>query len=721
MALPLFSHAQSETTLPVITVTASKEEVQESSTVKTSRISAQQISDQQAKNIKDLVRYEPGVSVANNASRFGLSGYNIRGLDGNRILMQVDGVRLADQFTMGGYSNASRDQVDIELLQAVDLNRGTGSAKDGSDALGGSVSYTTPEPEDVLKGRASGGMLKATYQSVDRSWVAVATGAAELDRVKLLVRAVGRSGHEQSTYGQVGGTGINRTLPNPQQNSGHAALVKVAWTPTAYARTELAYQLSHRDVDTRVLSQVVGGLAKDMNAQDQYHHDQWALTQRFKDLAGAEVDIKFYRQQGQTDQYTRQDRNPTSSPFSPTLYERYFAFGQDVRGAKMDVVHKLSGEMPHVLSWGLDASLTSTDQLRDGYTTMRNGQVVREVTVDVFPTRDTPRNETTKWALYMQDEWLVNDALSLIAGGRLEDHKLTPKPDAIYLANEAAAPATGARFQNFSPKLAGIWRMDSGYALSGQYSRGFRAPPYSDVNIGFANLQAGYTTVANPHLKPETSQGYELVWQRRHAAGAWAITAFDNHYRDFIENQMLTCPGDAACSDLVPLTFQSRNVSSVRISGAELRFESMLPANFVLRGALAYAKGRKTDEGAPLDSINPASATLGLQHSVGAVQYELSATFAKGKNARDAEKQVDSDQLKRQFLSHGYAVADMRVIWRYAKGSMLGLSVHNLFDRLYYHWSDVPVADIHVADSRSGAERYSQPGRQVSLSVQHTF
>jgi hemoglobin/transferrin/lactoferrin receptor protein len=308
-----------------------------------------------------------------------------------------------------------------------------------------------------------------------------------------------------------------------------------------------------------------------------------------------------------------------------------------------------------------------------------------------------------------------------MAGGRFEHHKLTPKPDEIYLANEAAAPATGALYKNFSPKLAAIWSMDGGYVLSGQYSQGFRAPPYSDVNIGFANTQAGYTSVANPYLRPEKSEGVELVWQRKLATGSWSVAAFDNRYRDFIENQMLNCPGDAACSDLVPLTFQSLNVSRVRIVGGELKFESMLPAQFVLRGALAYARGRKTDEGKPLDSVNPISGTLGLQQTIGAVKWELSTTFAQRKKAQDAEKQEASDQLKRQFLTPGYAVADLRVIWRYAKDSTLGIGVHNLFDRLYYHWSDVPVADIHVPDSQAGAERYSQPGRQYTISVQHAF
>ena len=47
-----------------------------------------------ARNIADLVRFEPGVSVGGTGSRFGLTGFNIRGMDGNRVLTLVDGVRV---------------------------------------------------------------------------------------------------------------------------------------------------------------------------------------------------------------------------------------------------------------------------------------------------------------------------------------------------------------------------------------------------------------------------------------------------------------------------------------------------------------------------------------------------------------------------------------------------------------------------------------------------
>ena len=58
-------------------------------------ISARQIEKELARDIADLVRFEPGVTVSGTGSRYGLSGFNIRGVGGNRVLTLVDVVRVA--------------------------------------------------------------------------------------------------------------------------------------------------------------------------------------------------------------------------------------------------------------------------------------------------------------------------------------------------------------------------------------------------------------------------------------------------------------------------------------------------------------------------------------------------------------------------------------------------------------------------------------------------
>jgi outer membrane receptor for ferrienterochelin and colicin len=50
-----------------------------------------------ASDIREIVRYEPGLSVRNDPFRFGLDTISIRGLGGNRVAVEIDGVPAASR------------------------------------------------------------------------------------------------------------------------------------------------------------------------------------------------------------------------------------------------------------------------------------------------------------------------------------------------------------------------------------------------------------------------------------------------------------------------------------------------------------------------------------------------------------------------------------------------------------------------------------------------
>lgn len=161
-----------ETRLKEITVSATRTErpVQDAPGTVTV-IEAETIERNMMKDITDLIRYEPGVSVSNNPGRFGPNSFNIRGISGNRVLMQVDGIRLPDAFSFGSFSSASRNMIDIDALKAVEILRGSGSNLYGSDAIGGVVTYLTKNPADFMKltDKPVFASLKGGYASADNS------------------------------------------------------------------------------------------------------------------------------------------------------------------------------------------------------------------------------------------------------------------------------------------------------------------------------------------------------------------------------------------------------------------------------------------------------------------------------------------------------------------------------------------------------------------------
>ena len=96
MLSPSLALAGNAVPLTPTTITATRTEQAVDSVPSTVSVQTrEQLDRQNVNNIKELVRYEPGVSVGGAGQRAGITGYNIRGIDGNRILTQIDGVELA--------------------------------------------------------------------------------------------------------------------------------------------------------------------------------------------------------------------------------------------------------------------------------------------------------------------------------------------------------------------------------------------------------------------------------------------------------------------------------------------------------------------------------------------------------------------------------------------------------------------------------------------------
>ena len=113
-------------------------------------IDSETIQERLLENFADLVKYEPGVYVESNVTRLGLNGFNIRGIGGNRVMTQVDGVQTSEQFDFGPF-NVHQVGLDVDALKSVEIVRSANSALYGGDALGGVVSLFTKDPADYLR------------------------------------------------------------------------------------------------------------------------------------------------------------------------------------------------------------------------------------------------------------------------------------------------------------------------------------------------------------------------------------------------------------------------------------------------------------------------------------------------------------------------------------------------------------------------------------------
>lgn len=743
-----YPQAAAETMLGTVVVESERIEEPIDETAAHATITAEQLRREMAISIKDAVRYEAGVSVSNNPSRFGQRGFNIRGVDGDRVAMQIDGIGLPDEFKTGGFSDAGRNLVDIRLLKKIDIQRGSGSVMYGSGALGGAVNYVTPDPEDYLiGGRRYAGRIETQYIGAHDARALLPVLAFGGDRLKFLASGVFQRASETESFGRKDIIGPDRDAPNPQSESLGTGLLKLVMAPSLSLRTSLTWEEYARDVETNLLSQI-RGQATSLRGEDFYRRSRVSIEQHIDDLAIGKLKLHVYAQRSNTFQNTYETRRP----IAPANWEdviRSFDYDQDSIGLRVMGESTFQRAGAHRLFWGLEASRRESLQMRGGETRRTSDGyykcldpnlgvipgptpcLVDQVNDLAYPDRDFPPSTIDTLGLYAQDNWLLSDAWSLTLGFRYDRQELKIDPDIIYLDPDrdgtyktAPQPKTSAAV---SPKLGATWRFRPEYALSLSYNFGFRAPPYDSVNYGFDNSGQGYISVPNVDLEPEYSRGPELKLERQTAFGRWAVSAYRTDYVDFIEMESLCDsanpqPTDPPICAANPgrLVFQSINLPEAWIQGIEVEFLQRIGDTWRLRSSLTYAKGRDYD-GNPINSIDPLKGVFSVAYMRPAWEIEAALTLVDAKHRKNARRN-DGGGLVRQFLPKGYGVLDLRAHWHFARNGRASFGILNALDRKYVHWADVPVRDqAHIADSGTGPDRYTQPGRHFSFSLSYGF
>ncbi|HYD85164.1 MAG TPA: TonB-dependent receptor plug domain-containing protein, partial [Opitutus sp.] len=292
--------------------------------------------------------------------RGGAQSINIRGVEGNRVLLQVDGVRVPDEFALGGSEPTGRDYFDPELFKRVEILQGSASALYGSDALGGVVTFTTKSPADYLNGKRIYAGAKAAYRSVDDGTSLSATFAAAHGPLQALVVYSHHEGHERENNGIV--------RPNPEDYSSDAVLTKLVWLPSAPHRFELTLENFDRDLTAQVNNKEIMSGATTTTGLDLD-----STTQRFR-LGAAylfdgnaplfdQLEVRAYLQDANTHDvaYERFAYNPPSAANGAFRHRDITTeFHNDTTGFSVAAVKSLGAA--HRLAYGIEGSRTETSK-----------------------------------------------------------------------------------------------------------------------------------------------------------------------------------------------------------------------------------------------------------------------------------------------------------------------------------------------------------------------
>ncbi|HYC35566.1 MAG TPA: TonB-dependent receptor [Usitatibacter sp.] len=660
----------------------------------------------------------------------------IRGLDGNRVQMLHEGVRLPDAYRVGSFSNASRNAFDTALVSRIEVLRGPASALHGSDALAGVLAVSTLDPKDLLDaGRDLGGFADVGGSSADDAIHRSGAVAATIQGAQVLLGASRSDGRERETQGSDGSTGITRTVANPQSTRGDSQLAKVLLPASGGGRWRFTWDRHERRVATDVRSlnpqspRTVSLAADDLARRSRASADAvlygLGLVDRLALLA--------YMQRSVTAQDTVEVRANTtaaclSAPGNVTCRrEARFQFEQEESGASA-IAQTAIGV--HQLTYGAELSRLDAVESRDGRQhNLTAGTSSNVVGTDVFPTRDFPISRATRAGAFVQDEMALG-FWRLIPALRYDRFEVEPRPDDIYVSANPTRVAVAMSEGAWSPRMGALLALSPALTLALQAAGGFRAPPYFDVNLGLSNVPLGFTVIPNPDLAPERSRGFEAALRGHHAGLDWSLTAYRTDYRDLILSRApLPCPGDPRCVPTSPLTFQSQNVTRARIEGLEARAEVRLAPGWTARFGGAASRGDDRSRGAPLNSIDPPKVVLGLawEGMASDVLPWRSAVPAKAGTRFPLSIQVHVTHVaaKRRidtaagalFATPAFTTLDLTVQARPVRAITLSAGIFNVFDRKHWLWSDVRG----VLNAGAAIDRYTQPGRVLGASAKVSF
>ncbi len=670
-------------------------------------ITAEEIEENLVTDIKDLVRFEPGVSVQNSPARFntalaatgrdGNAGFTIRGLGGNRVLFQVDGVRVPDTFDFGPILFGRGDYVDLDLLQSVEILRGPGSALYGSDGVAGVVSFTTKDPSDSLReGEQFAARARVAYSSADDSLASGLSAAGSWGDWSLLATYTHRDGHEQETNGDVGGNGALRTEANPSDIESDSAMARLVFQPSDAHRFRLTADYGNRTVFTRALTAINGTTTLDLFGDDATERQRVAFDYTYE--GGGLVDNAFaaiYYQRSSIEQFTFEDRNPAADR------SRLNHFDNDVWGISGQASSEfVTGSATHLVTYGGDYSVTHQEGLRDGATPPFG---------ETFPTRPFPNTDFTLAGLFIQDEISFLDGrVTFFPSLRYDSFEIKAEREALYPLSIPIADQSDSRV---TPRFGVVAWPTEHLGVFFNYAQGFKAPSPSQVNNAFSNLASGYTSIPNPDLQPETSESLELGLRSRDTTLFGADlraqgNAFMAQYEDFIDQVQFGNFGD-------PAIFQWVNLGEVEIWGLEGRADLTWDNGFGLTVSAAYAEGEEIDPvtgvHSPLETIDPLKLVTGLSYN------DPDGRFG-GQAIVTYVTQKDESDTAQAFRPDAFAILDLTAYWNLTDAATLRAGLFNATDETYWWWSDArgvaPGASI---------DGFSQPGRNFSVSVAYRF
>lgn len=626
----------------------------------------EQIQQTQPYGYEDVLQDVPGVTVQGGPRRIAQEPA-IRGFMDEQVVIRVDGARQ-------NFNQAHRGRffLDPDLVEGVEVLRGSSSAIYGSGALGGVISLDTVDPDDFLNGSDdAGGRLKTDWRSNGEALGLYGTAFAQSGSFDVLA-SYGRNELDEDLED---GDGDPISASRDELTDG---LVKLGWDLGPNQRLSFA-ATRFRNEGRNPPNANAPATATNLVDRDT-GYDSYRLNYDWNDPGNKWLDLHavLYRNEVDVQEFRLDDARRDDTDFRTE--------GLDVFNSSR---FGFLGGREAVVTYGIERY---TDE--QGGT--RNGEDRPEF----------PDAEADYTAYYLQAELPLSDRLTLMPGVRQDEFEYSDARGEFPSRNE----------DKLTPKLSLGFQPTDDWFFWGGYAEAFRAPSLTELyasGVHFVSpLEPGEVVinefVPTPDLAPEEAETLEAGFRWRgggaEQGASIAGTAYRSDVDDFVDQFVVFISGeptfDPRTETLVFPGITSNRSVDARLEGFELQGE-WWRGRWFGEAMLSVVDGQNRTTGAPLASTQQDRAVFKLGF------HAWDRTLRLGTRLTLA---ADRDDVPEDTLAtDGYQTLDLFGNWTPAEGPLAGVTLRAGIDNLFNETYRVHPNGIN------------NPGRSYKLSLAWTF
>lgn len=659
-------------------------------------LQGEEIANKQADHISDLLRTIPGVDVGGAHSLN--QRITIRSMDDKDLMISIDGA-MQNSYMFHHMGNL---QIHADILKSVDIEIGSNSVINGG--LGGAVHFETKAARELLDENAQfGARIQLGYaDNANRSYSITGYGLLT-DNIDFLAyfNQVSRDNYRVgggkilNSEGEVvaGTDGEVRGL----EGDLHDGLLKLGWDIDAQQRLSLSVEKYQDKGDYSQRPDM--GLATDVAIANSLNIPLLWPTEFTRDTYTLNHELQWGE----------------NSQLRTALYSNVSELWRDQTGYAQNPAFADSAE--YITGEAKNTGLTSL-----GTTTIDGALLandVHDLTYGVnYIQHDTHYNaqpltgastssgeESTLFAVFLQDRWQINEQFTLIPGVRYNHYEL-----ATAVANNTYSDTTFA--------LAAEWRPIEQLLFKLSGTELFKGPEIGEVFVG-----AGLYDTPNPDIEAETGNNAELAvaYQSTLDNGhKWSVgaTAFRTQLDNYIYDSA-SVPGGG------PRDSWKDNVGDMKITGIETYIGYSADA---LRMQLTFSNSDSelnafSDyldlNGARLDRQQGDTISANINYALEAYNLQLNW---ETQHVGRVEQGNNLDGASLSNAKNAFSVHNISANWQpqSVEGLTVVFGVDNLFDEFYASQSSRTGVSVHPRFGRLYLLDY-EPGRNVKATISYRF